>query len=338
MYGWALSHEQVIRVDHEVLIDFVDDFFEQAFRFGATTSQFKKSFLRKLTQKLEFAAALYGPIKRFMTEFNPHVVLVSSASTVDAQILVHLCRSMGIKFFEMTHGMFQDTPILRYQNVPVKLVWNRHQYDLMKKYRPEVNCRVIGNPKHDSIVSNFRKAAPKRVYTQPYVLLISTPGNNISISRITYLQILSDFIDTARSIPELQFVFRLHPSEDLAKISADAVQFSPPPNFVIDNTNNTYEMLYHTEMVVVSTSTVGYEALLFDKAIICYSIPNSDKWMPLGQYGLAKNAADAETLIAAVRDIMKHPVSYAGNEKKAYFVHSDGKAVESAVETILDQE
>lgn len=337
IYGRSGGITALGRINDSVYIDFIEKFFDSHFKFGNATSHFKSVFRKKLKEKLNFAAGLYTPIKKTISEFKPNCILISSCSTIDAQVIIHVARALKIRIIEMTHGMFHDTPILKFQNIPIKLVWNKHQFDLMKKYKPEVTCYITGNPKHDELLKNFKNNPPNRLYNRPYIVFASTPGNNISISWVTYLAILNDYVRLARSNNDLICVFKLHPSEDMDRIQKEASMLDAPENLIIEKNANIYELIYNAELVVVVTSTVGYEALLFNKKIICFKIQNSEKWMPLSDFNLAKSAHNFETLNSSVQEWLQESPDF-DPYAKSYFVHSDGHAIDNSIKLILNND
>ena len=333
--GWSIRTDVKIVLKEAVLQDFLNEYFRTYFPYGQATDFFKKRFYEKLKQKLLFVTALYSPMQRVLDKYQPHVLLISSCSTADAQVLIHLCAARNVRVIEMTHGMFQDTPLLEFQNVPVKLVWCERQRDLMKKYRPDVECHVIGNPKHDELLEKFRNEPPPRTIDKPYVLFASTPGNNISISWVTYVKILKEFIEVAKACPDLFFIVKLHPSEDLDKVQQVAKVAEAPGNFGVAQSQNVYELLFHAEIVMVLTSTVGFEALLWNKKLICYTIPNSDKWLPFTEYNLAMSAANKEELLACIRFFLVHESLTLNNPNREYFAFSDGTAIDKMLSLTL---
>ncbi|HQQ82612.1 MAG TPA: hypothetical protein PK059_05440 [Cyclobacteriaceae bacterium] len=337
IYAWKLRSPK-LAVDFDVFQDFVNSYFEKAFPFGKATSRFKSQFVSKLRKKLSFAIRLYSPIKEVIEVYKPNAILVSSCSTVDAQIMIHLAKYMHIKVLEMTHGMFQDSPLLKFQHVPVKLVWSERQRDIMLKYTTNMVCPVIGNPKHDELLSAFEKSPPVRLFAGPYVLFASTPGNNISISKITYLKILGEYVTVASRFPDLLFVWKLHPSESKQRISEELKAMSPPNNLIIEQGSDVYGLIYHAEMVIVITSTVGFEALLWKKKLICYSIRNSEKWLPFSEHGLAKSASNTDDLIGAIDFFLSNNSLAADNPKRNYFAFSDGMALDRIVKMVLQKE
>ncbi len=337
LYGRSAGLTQSTRSNDAVCDDFVKHFFENHFMGGKATNHFKVVFLKKLKEKLNFAVRLYAPIKNTIVEIKPKCILVSSGSTIDAQIIIHVASSLKIKIIEMTHGIFHDTPILKFQNIPIKLVWNKHQFDLMRKYKPEVKCYITGNPKHDELLRKYNSNPPLKLYDKPYIVFASTPGNNISISWVTYLAILYDYIKLANENRNLICVFKLHPSEDKDRIQKEALLLGAPNNLIIEKEANIYELIYNAELVIVVTSTVGYEALLFNKKIICFKIQNSEKWMPLSDFSLAKSADNFETLNSSVQEWLQQPLN-ANPDAKSYFVHSDGHAIENTIKMILNND
>jgi hypothetical protein len=332
---WRLSSSGTLHLKKEVYNDFINNFFETKFHLGKPTKRFRQVFSQRLFTVLESASALYPKLKRVVKEYSPNALLMSSCSTTDAQILIHLCNSQKIRVIEITHGMFYETPILKFQNVPVKVVWNKMQRDSMNKYRPEVFCPVLGNPKHDVLLKKFNQSLPPRAYKMRYILLVSSPGRNTSLSWATYLTVLEEYIEVAKVFYDFTFILKLHPSEDPVKIEKEVGRLGAPKNFIIEQHENVYELLFYAEIVVVITSSVGFEALLWDKKIICYTVPNSEKWLPFAQYNLAKQVKNKEELGAAIRYFMQNPSLTIGNSFKDYFAFSDGNSLNNILNYIL---
>jgi hypothetical protein len=326
--AWGVKKSKNYSVSTGVLKKFVNDYFERNFPFGEATTHFRSRFYRTLKQKLNFAVSLYGPIKEIINIYQPNTLLISSCSTTDAQIMIYCAKDRKINVVEMTHGMFQDTPLLKFQHVPVKLVWCKRQHDVMKKYAPSIECPVIGNPKHDELKEKFEKSPPKSPYMKPFILFASTPGNNISISWNTYVEILQVYIRVANNFPELIFLWKLHPSESKTKVLEVAEKLGAKENFIVEKEAEIYPLLFTAEIVVVLTSSVGFEALLWDKKLITYTLPNSDNWLPFSQYGLVRTASDESSLSESVKYFLENPSLTLANEHKDYFVLSDGKALD----------
>lgn len=326
--AWGVPQSEKYSINISVLKAFVKYYFERSFPFGNATSHFKLRFYQMLKQKLKFAISLYEPLKRIIAVYKPDTILISSCSTTDAQIMIYCAKNQAINILEMTHGMFQDTPLLKFQHVPIKLVWCNRQHDVMKKYAPSIECPVIGNPKHDELRAKFEKSPPQSPFSKPFVLFASTPGNNISISWNTYLEILRVYIRVAANFPDLIFVWKLHPSESISKVLQAAQKLGAKDNFVVEKERDIYTLLYTSEIVVVLTSSVGFEALLWDKKLITYILPNSDKWLPFSQYGLVKTASDEYTLSESLKYFLENPSLTLENPNKDYFVLSDGNALD----------
>lgn len=334
--AWGVGQSEKYSINISVLKAFLNDFFERSFSFGSATSHFKSRFYEVLQLKLKFAVSLYEPLKRIIKTYQPNTILISSCSTTDAQLMIYFAKALGINIVEMTHGMFQDTPLLQFQHVPVKLVWCKRQHDVMKKYAPLIQCPVIGNPKHDELKLKFEKSPPQNPFEKPFILFASTPGNNISISWSTYMEILQVYIQVANNFPELIFVWKLHPSENLAKISDVAEKLGAQANFIIKKEGDIYPLLFAAEIVIVVTSTVGFEALLWDKKLITYLLSNSDKWIPFNQYGLVKTASGKSSLIESIQYFLNNPSLTLENSHKEYFVFSDGRAIDRILSHTLN--
>lgn len=333
--AWGVRPSEKIRVNPDVLRGFVNDFFERSFSFGKATPHFKSLFYAALRKKLQVAITLYSPLIKIFDEYRPDAVVLSSSSTIDAQLMVHIAALNNIKAIEITHGLFQETPILKFQNIPIKLVWNQFQADLMKTFKNEVDCILVGNPKHDLLLEKFRKNPPLNHYKKPYILFATTPGNNNNISATTYLRILIDFVMAAQQDYEMLYVIKLHPTENMAKVVADCNSIGAPKNLVVEQNKDVYELIYHAVIVMVVTSTVGYEALLFNKKIITYNVENSEKWLPFSKYKLAISVNSAEDILFAINELKNERIIDLASDKKSYFVYSDGNAINRTIDIIL---
>jgi hypothetical protein len=328
----AFPSKRRVTVNENIYDEFIDLYFNDKSGLQKLTSRFKMKFKETLWSWLGFAVTLYSPLKELFLLYKPQTLLVSSSSTLDAQILIHLAKGTKTRTLEMTHGMFQDTPILKMQNIPLKLVWSQYQKDLMKKYSSHVTCEVVGNPHQDVLLGKFGKTTPKRYTEKNYVLLISSPGKNTSLSWITYLAVLRDFITVAKQFPHMEFVFKLHPSDNFDLITNKAKEMTVPGNFHIEKKFDVYSLLFHADIVVVITSSVGFEALLWKKKLICYQVANSERWIPFGKFGLAKNASNSDELKAQINYFLEKENMVTGNSNADYFSFSDGKALERIID------
>lgn len=333
--AWGVDEIERYYIKTSILKDFVRTFFEKKFPFGNATTHFKSIFYKKLITKLDFAVSLYAPLLKIFDVYKPDSLVLSSSSPIDAQIMIYLAASRRIKVVEITHGIFQETPILKFQNIPIKLVWNQFQADLMKRFKEDVKCVLVGNPKHDELLEKFKRTPPVNYFNKPYLLFATTPGNSNSITWTTYLTILKDFVITAQENPDMIFVMKLHPTENKVKVAEACTNFGFPENLIIEQEKDVYELLYHAEIIMVVTSTVGYEALLFNKKIITYAIENSEKWLPFSNFNLATRVDSARGIGNAIHAFRQKPHDMT-NDKKSYFVYSDGMAVNRTVDIILN--
>lgn len=333
--AWSIGQLEKYSMNTGILKSFVNDYFKLSFPFGDATSHFKSRFYQVLKRKLKFAISLFGPFEKILNNYNPNSIVVSSSSTIDAQLIVQLAATRNTKTIEVTHGLFQETPILKFQNIPIKLVWNQFQADLMKMFKENVECILVGNPKHDQLLERFKKNPPLNQFNRPYVLFATTPGNNNNISATTYLKILTDFVFAAQKNSEMLFVIKLHPTENIGKVIEECTQMGFSENLVIEQSKDVYELIYHASIVMVVTSTVGYEALLFNKRIITYTVENSEKWLPFSKFNLAIGVDTSQGILDAIDELKTNPSSVFSNDKKSYFVYSDGNAISKTIDIIL---
>jgi hypothetical protein len=156
-----------------------------------------------------------------------------------------------------------------------KCVWGDYSKNILLEqcnYRPEL-IEITGNPKFDVIL---KKRFNKKEICKRYGL-----SNRPKVLFASQLKpkYYSWIVEMAMENPELEFIFKPHPREDIVLVKKF---FSPnkPNNIItIDRLAPVYELIAACDYVLTLFSTVGFEAMLFGKVVF---VMNAEAELPRG--------------------------------------------------------
>lgn len=314
-----------VRIDQEELQKFIDHFFSRFPEKWKASAYFKKQFREKLVRRIEQSAGWYTGFKEVFEKLKPGALVLNTGSAPDSRMLIQMARNRGILDFVIVHGLFHDTPLLNFQNMTYKFVWSKYQASLINKYNPAIKCIVSGSPKHDALLKKFQQSATPSPYNKPFILFPTTPPNNVIIDQQTYNMILTHFVHAAKAMPEMMFVVKLHPTEKIESVRSVVEKLhARVDNLVITKTEDTYNLLHHCRAVFVVASTVGFEALLFQKRVIAYNFNPNEKWYPFMPSPKFKFIDNFENFISDIRAVLNAPEIDNGDERDYYFTSGAG--------------
>jgi len=320
------------KIDVRNLKYFVDEFVRQHFA-DVSTAYFKTILFTVLLRNFRQALAIYQPLKRVLLEYNPDAIVLCTGSSVDARLLIQLAKKRDIPDYVLVHGLLWDTPVIAFNNCSVKFVWSEHQAQMMKKYAPSVKSIVTGSPKHSAIKTNLEKAGQKSIIEGPYILYATTPPNNVLLQERDYMALLKSYADASKQFKHLKFVIKLHPSEDITKVEKRLHQVDgPKSDVIILKAEDTYNLLYFATMVMVVSSTTGFEAVYFEKPLIIYETGTKAFYYPFKNEAFVKVINSTEMLIKAIEEnILNKKIGIPSEIKRKYFLDNP-----SASTDILD--
>lgn len=300
---------------------FVDEFLEEYYP-DISTQYFKKNLLKILLNNLQIALNVYKPLEKVIQEYKPDAVVLCTGSSVDARLLIQLAKNNKIPDYVLVHGLLWDTPVIKFNNASTKFVWSEYQSQMMEKYAPSVKSIIKGSPKHSIVKGNLENGSQKRIIQNRYILYATTPPNNVLLGKHEYEEILKSFASASRRFELLDFVIKLHPSEDISDVKALLHKYDGSNSKVkILKAEDTYNLLYFAEMVMVVSSTTGFEAVYFDKPLIIQETTVKAFHYPFKNEGFVKVVNTTEELVKAIGgNISKEPSRIAANIKAKYFL------------------
>ena len=145
---------------------------------------------------------------------------------------------------------------------------------------PESRVRVTGNPTWSEIPLvrqrlNREKILERRnIRAQKIILLPLSYRLAYAKKNVSDTLVLQRIYECCRKTASVIFLVRPHPGDDVAQDTVD--RLFPESNFLC-STGDLFEDLFISDLVVVTYSTVGIEAALFDKPVIYANIDKTGK-------------------------------------------------------------
>lgn len=237
-----------------------------------------------------------------------------------SRALVLLSRQKNIISGVIQHG----SPVLEYGYLPVI----SHQFftwgEISKHWFTVRNTReekliLTGTPKADSI---FNKILNQNVTDEIYpekILLIINPIGKENVLRM--LQICKD----SGIHKKFELTIKLHPSSNDNRNEVDEVFKN---EVIVLKDENTHDLLAIADIVITTTSTVGNEAIAFEKPLIQIKFKNLTQRMDYENFDCSHTIHTASELKSLTNDIntLYSKLSNYKNYIENYFFKIDGEA------------
>lgn len=221
--------------------------------------------------------------------------------------------------------------------------WGKASVDWYNRFgNPPEKFEVTGNPHFDTLVNwrpkLSRQTLCKQLNLDPNkgIILFATQQINKFSSFLTddLFWVMADKVLTAmKQFPDKQLIIKADPYEDVApyreRISAGLYN-----NAVAVRDVDIYTLIFMSELVIVFNSTVGLEAMVFDKPLITVNLTKREDTVPFAEKGAALGVYEEANLIPAIKQALSDPEAISGLkiarsrfiEEYAYGI--DGKASE----------
>ena len=249
-----------------------------------------------------------------------HIILNSDVHKVSRAIVL-LARNRNIKTYVIQHG----STVLEYGYLPVIsdyiFTWGRLSNNwFLERGTNENKLITTGTPKMDSIKKyKIHKDAIKKVKN---ILLILNPIGEKNVR--DFIRIVKEAnLDTNYNL-----VIKLHPgSTDNRNI---VEEFFKNYDNKIYKKENTHKLIYDSDVVITTTSTVGNETIAFYKPLVQVKIANTEPSLDYEKFNcshVVQDAKELENLIVNVDRLESKKANYQ-QFISDYFYSLDGKSAE----------
>ncbi|MBP2044975.1 UDP-N-acetylglucosamine 2-epimerase [Methanobacterium aggregans] len=274
--------------------------------------------------------------QKIMEDLNPKLVAVGDDRTsfVRAQLIQAIKRDIPV--VEVQHGLYLPGGPMTDPISDKIFIWGEGTKPaLMGAGAREDQLEVTGSPLYDSLISRIPDVKQD---SEPKTILFATqPMATQSISDDTNLQVAQKIAGFLEKRKDLKLIVKPHPVENadyyrsaLKSIPEDIVD-------VRDSREDIFQFLELADIVILMSSTVGIEAAIMDKPMICIK----SKQSIYVEEGVALEAETPDEVLTRIGEILgDEDVNENLRENMKEFVMKyaylqDGQASERIAQSII---
>ncbi|MCM3654514.1 CDP-glycerol glycerophosphotransferase family protein [Metabacillus litoralis] len=225
------------------------------------------NFSNKFIEDIPKMISLLAAYENYFDKVSISGVVVGNTSGMYSRILTIIARSKGIPSICTQHGIIGNE--LGYLPIfaSIHAVFGHYEKKWYRKQGVEESClEITGHPRFDCIYTNQRM--PKKDFIKELGIdhkkkLVFVPTN-----MTRDIKAIDEFIKLLIKNPEITVIIKAHPSE-IIRLGVKAYErLSLVTNSVkLVKTIDLYDILVNVDLVVQELSTVGLEAMLFEKPV-----------------------------------------------------------------------
>lgn len=289
----------------------------------------------EVTRSMIRARWLAVRFRHILAQFQPTCVVVSTDFSTDARTLELLAQQRGIQTVSIQHGLFYETIRPAYFLADYICVWGAYHAEFINlPQHSKQEVIVTGSPKHDELVQQYSQSVSPS--GRPQIMYVSTPITiSPGLSSETYFLTLNEIIKAANEMPEYDFVIKLHPSESGELARQFCAQKSKLGNVRITKVEDAYKLIHQSSVVIVVSSTIGYEALLMHRPVLILNLTRETDWLPFAREGHALGVYEINKLKAVLYQVLSE--SNGTPSLKRYWL-ADGRALQRCLSLLMDMD
>ena len=207
-------------------------------------------------------------INFYLNKIKPKVIISSTFSSIFGYVLSKTAKQKKIKNFYIPHGNNNYAKYNSYINYDNVIVWSEHdKKKLEKNYRKKIS--ILGPHIFQNLI-DFRN---KKIINKKSKIICYFPSRTAGyvVNQYESLEILDAYLELAKAHPNFTFLIKKHPQDSfnleeyVEKFNLSNVRFTKI-------TESNLSILKKVNIVIVSSSTVVFEAAILNKIIIIYQI------------------------------------------------------------------
>lgn len=273
-----------IDVGIENKIDGLSEIF--ALRFGLEKSS---ALIKFLKSRISHFLGLLENLEIITTQFCFNGVVIGNDITFDGRICTRKMQVLKIPTFSIMHGSVSGEPLDSQHIVDFFFVYGMAAQGELRRIGNICKTIVGGAPYLDdknilfntNIIHPSIKEKLKLDSSRPFILvLLSGPGHCTTYSHFN--KIVSSIFNFAFSHPEYQFVFKLHPKDNLDNYSLHLGNYKLSNIKIVEHKSkgfpiDIFDWFRGVDAILTGASTVAIEAMLLNKKIITIDYYNEYK-------------------------------------------------------------
>ncbi|HDR7785191.1 TPA: CDP-glycerol glycerophosphotransferase family protein [Bacillus wiedmannii] len=197
-------------------------------------------------------------------------VIVGTTEDIASRALTFLSRSEGIPSYCLQHGAIMGEEAYFPVFATKQVVYGKYEQDwYLQRGGSESQIEILGHPRYDEIFNRTymdKKELFKTLKIDPTtkVIFIATQPFKTSF----YTELTEKLVKDKK----ITVIIKPHPWEKGRNLVGEYIKLSNlyPNVKYITNEVNMYDVILHANLVVISNSTVGLEAMLLDIPVVVY--------------------------------------------------------------------
>jgi len=225
---------------------------------------FCTKFLESIPRMVETLVA----VDKFLEGVSVSCVIVGTTEDMLSRILTIVAAQKGIPSICLQHGAIMDEEGFMPVFASKMAVYGQYEKEwYIKKGVSEDRIAITGHPRYDDIFSqgHMSKMAFQEKYDldpQKKWVLFATQAYND--------QLWNPLIELLAQEQQIEVIIKPHPYEMKDSLLKNYKYFSekyPAVKLILEKEISAYDILSNVDAVVVNQSTIGLEAMLFDKPV-----------------------------------------------------------------------
>ena len=273
--------------------------------------------------------------ENFIQREKPAMSIVMYDVPNPHRLITKICKYKGIPTLVIQHGLYitdQKGLYVMPKEADKHAGWGNSQKEwAIERGKPPETQVITGNPKWDSkvltkvesIKSKFSIFSIYKVLTTflekfEWHLLRINPRKKIVVIATQYfmsinscytveqnIAFIRESLNAMIEIPKVQVIVKLHPNfyEEFNEITKTILRDLQLDSVRITS-RNLWELLKICDLLITQTSTVGLEAMLFDKPIVTYISNGNPNLNPYAGSNAVIEVYKKENLVSAIKDAL----------------------------------
>lgn len=228
-----------------------------------------ESFQNKFINQIPIMVNLLATVENYLSKVPISCVIVGTTEDLISRILSIVSSSKGIPSICMQHGIIMgEEAFLPVFTTKVAVYGSYEKQWYKSRGVAENKIDIIGHPRYDLIFkeTHMAKTEFQQEYDlspeKKYVLVATQPGNQEHWTKL---------INGLAKNPDLEIIIKPHPWEIGKKrytCYEELTEKYDSVKLISSRKVNVYDILPNVDLVIVRSSTVGMEAMLFHKPVL----------------------------------------------------------------------
>ena len=325
-----------------------------------------------LRQKMEYFLLCTCPLTaryNYLTESmlqkeKPTGIMLTGEQSLIGTGWVFLAKKYNVPLIGLQHGILLDDVKdntylqhnkddinlnMRLQSHPLPdltLVYGTADYDMLvnRAYYPPNRVKITGNPKYDVVpyYLTSRKEILQKYNIQAEnkkIILWATQSHALSMDEaLIYMRVIFSAVSSSQN---LKLLIKPHPAEgeDMMQLYHEEQKKYPDLDVTyFTGTDNTSELISISDLVIVRNSTVGQEAIAFQKPLVVLDVSENPDAGMFVKEGVAVGVYNPDNLSTAICELLDDDtcISTAREEYISKYLYKvDGQSAKRCVDCLL---